>query len=224
MTSSHPDYLSRREFLAKALQSSSLAMLAMSFGNQAAARISDKTKSTALIYATRYGATRDTSVWVRKGMDMPVDLLDIERISFTDVLSEYDHIIVGSGIWIKGVHQRVPEFFGAGREALREKLLGTFIVCGSADGSEKGKERIVHYLDNMHALLLARPTLSGAFGGRLVVDRLTEEDRTKLTAFYKNFLNEELRDWDLTNPGKAKRFGREAKQLEAGPALQPAMR
>ncbi|NTW57147.1 MAG: hypothetical protein HGB20_08920 [Chlorobiaceae bacterium] len=194
----------------------------MSFGYEAAARISDRTKPTAIIYATRYGATRDTVVWVRKGMDMPVDLLDIERISFQDVLSGYDRIIVGSGIWIKGVHQRVPEFFQAGREALREKLLGTFIVCGSADGSEKGKERIGHYLDNMHAPLLVKPALTGAFGGRLVVDRLSEEDRTKLAAFYKNFLNEELRDWDLTDPGKAKRFGRKAKQLEAGPALQPA--
>lgn len=216
-----PDNLSRREFLSRAWKYSSLAVLAMSFGSEVSARCRDMEKSTALLYATRYGATKDTAKWIRKGMDMPVDLLDIERVSLPEVLGGYDRFIVGSGIWIMGAHPKVLEFFEIGRETLQEKLAGTFIVCGSADGSEQGKERSGHYFNKMHAPLLKEPPLSMALGGRLVVSRLSEEDRMKLTAFYKNFLNQELHDWDLTDPGKAKLFGKDAESFSAhtSPAL-----
>ncbi|NTW83635.1 MAG: hypothetical protein HGB36_09765 [Chlorobiaceae bacterium] len=210
-----PDTLSRREFLARAWKYSSLAVLAMSFGYEAAACCRDREKSTALLYATRYGATKDTAKWIRKGMEMPLDLLDIERISIPEVLGGYDRFIVGSGIWIMGAHPKVLEFFETGRETLQEKLLGTFIVCGSADGSEQGKQRSEHYFNKMHTPLLVKPPLSRAFGGRMVVSRLSEEDRTKLTAFYKNFLNQDLLDWDLTDPGKAKLFGINAESFSA---------
>lgn len=200
-------YLSRREFLARALRYSSAAALAMSFGFEASARCRDKDRSTALLYATRYGATKDTARWIRKGMEMPADVLDIERVSIPAVLAEYDRFIVGSGIWIKGAHPKVLGFFQAGRDILQERLLGTFIVCGSADGSDTGKELIERYFNLMHAPLPARPPLSRAFGGRLVVGRLSDEDREKLAAFYRNYLNQDLRDWDLTDSGKANAFG-----------------
>lgn len=207
--------LSRREFLAGALKYSSLAMMAMTFGYEASAQCRDRNKPTALLYATRYGATKDTARWIRKGMDVPVDLLDIEKVSYSEVLAGYDRFIVGSGIWIMGAHPKVIQFFETGREALQEKLLGTFIVCGSADGSEQGKQRSEHYFNKMHTPLLVKPPLSRAFGGRMVVGRLSEEDRTKLTAFYKNFLNQDLRDWDLTDSGKAKLFGKDAESFSA---------
>ncbi|MBM3421914.1 MAG: hypothetical protein FJY09_01475 [Chlorobi bacterium] len=214
-------YLSRRAFFARVLRYSSAAALAMSFGFEASARCRGKVQSTALLYATRYGATKETARWVRKGMDTPADVLDIERVSIPEVLAGYDRFIVGSGIWIKGAHPKVLEFFQTGRDTLQERLLGTFIVCGSADGSETGKELVEHYLHLMHAPLSARPPLSRAFGGRLVVGRLSDGDREKLAAFYRNYLNQELRDWDLTDSGKANVFGNEIEDILARTPAAP---
>lgn len=200
--------LSRREFLARALRFSSLAVPAMAFGRDVAAFCnSDMRRPVGLIYATRYGATRETAKWIRKGMAMPVELVDIERVSLPEVLAGYDRFIVGSGIWIDGPHKKVLEFFETERDGLRERLLGTFIVCGSADGSERGKQMIAHYLNRMHTSLPFMPPVSRAFGGRLVVRRLNEEDRNRLTSFYRTYLDQELHDWDLTNPGVARKFG-----------------
>lgn len=136
-----------------------------------------------------------------------MDVLNIEQVSIPEEHAGYDRFIFGSGILIKGAHPKVLEFFQTGRTNLQERLLGTFIVCGSADGPETGKELIGRYFGLMHASLSLKPPLSRAFGGRLLVDRLSVEDREKLTAFYRNYLNQDLRDWDLTDSGKAKAFG-----------------
>lgn len=208
-----PDHLSRREFLARVWKYSSLAMMAMSFGYEVSARERQTGKSTALLYATRYGTTRDTAEWIRNGMRTPVDLLDIERVSFSDVLAEYDRFIVGSGIWSNGVHGKVYEFFETGRDSIDGRLLATFIVCGSADGSEKGIQRIEGYFNGMHASLATKPPLSRAFGGRLVVERLSEEDRSRLSAFYSQYLHDQLRSWDRTDPAKATNFGNDVSTL-----------
>jgi menaquinone-dependent protoporphyrinogen oxidase len=188
-------------------------MMAMSFGNEVLANDREKGKSTALLYATRYGATRETAEWIRKGIHAHVDLLDIERVSFPEVLAGYDRFIVGSGVWIRGVHGKVLEFLETGRDRLDGRLLATFIVCGSADGSETGKQRTEYYLNAMHASLASKPPMSMAFGGRLVVEHLSEVDRNALAAFYQRYLHDQLRDWDRTDPAKAGNFGKDVDAL-----------
>lgn len=207
------DHFSRREFLARVCRYSALAMMAMSFGHEVSALERAKGKSTALLYATRYGSTRETAGWIRNGMGASVELLDIERVSFREVLEGYDRFIVGSGVWIRGVHEKVLEFLETGRERLDGRLLGTFIVCGSADGSETGLQRTEHYFSAMHASLKTKPPISMAFGGRLVVEQLSEEDRNRLTAFYTNFLHDQLTSWDRTDPLKARHFGKDISAL-----------
>ena len=214
------DSYSRREFLIRTGRYSSLALTALLFGFDLAARDRNVERTTALVYATRYGATMETAGWIRSGLQAPVDLLDIEHISFSDVLRGYDRFIVGSGIWSGAVHSKVSEFFQAGREQLDGKLLATFIVCGSEENTAAGKAHIESYFNAMHAPLATRPPISKALGGRLVIERLSDADRNALSEFYLRNLHDQLRGWDRTDPAKARLFGVDISHTIDHPSLQ----
>lgn len=202
------DLISRRDFLVKAAWS----LAALNFGCSLSGLIRDGSR-TALIYATKYGATKDTANWIRNGMGGEVDLLNIEDISFPGTAKRYDAFIIGSGVWIGGVHNRLLEFLTSQTEMLDGKILATFIVCGTDGGTESGKKRISGYFDQFHAPLKRMPHMSDYFGGRIIVEQLTEEDREALIKFYRTFLKSELTSWDRTEPDRAGLFGKDAARL-----------
>ena len=203
------DLISRRGFLLKA----ALSLAALNFGCSISKLRGDRAGNTALIYATRYGATKDTAQWIRTGIDREVDLLNIEDISFTRAVNGYDSFILGSGVWTGGVHNRLLDFLTSQAELLDGKITASFIVCGTDGGTESGKKRISGYFDQFHAPLKRVPLLSGSFGGRIIVEKLTDEDREALIKFYRTFLKSELMSWDKTDPERAGRFGKDAARL-----------
>ena len=207
------DFITRREFLSRVCRYSSLSMMALFFGCDIARLPEEQKKKTALIYATRYGATKETAGWIQEGMQGPVDLLDIESISFPDVTARYDHFIIGSGVWIGGVHKKIIEFLESRKNELSGRVLATFVVCGTDGSTENGRKRIDSYFTPLYACLDKRPLLSRYFGGRVIVENLTDEDREALRVFYKTYLRAELRSWDRTDPEKAALFGGEANRL-----------
>lgn len=208
-----PDFITRREFLSRVCRYSSLSMMALFFGCDIVRLTEGQKKKTALIYATRYGATKETSGWIQEGMQGSVDLLDIESISFSEVASRYDRFIIGSGVWIGGVHKKIIEFLESRKSELNGRVLATFVVCGTDGSTENGRKRIDGYFTPLYACFDKKPLLSRYFGGRVVVENLTDEDRQALTVFYKTYLHAELRSWDRTDPGKASLFGGEVTGL-----------
>jgi menaquinone-dependent protoporphyrinogen IX oxidase len=203
------DMISRRGLLLKA----ALSLAALNFGCSISKLTGDGTGNTALIYATKYGATKDTANWICNGFNGEVDLLNIEDISFPRTAKGYDSFIIGSGVWIGGVHNRLLDFLTSQTEMLDGKVIASFIVCGTEGDTESGKKRISGYFDQFHAPLKRMPLLSEYFGGRIVVEKLTDEDREALIKFYRTFLKSELKSWDKTDPDKAGRFGKDAARL-----------
>jgi len=203
------DSVNRREFLSGALKYASLSLLAFNFGCSISTLIDDRSKNAGLIYATKYGSTKDTAIWIKDGARREIDLLDIESISYSEVSSRYDFIIVGSGVWIGGVHEKLIEFLTSEAKALDDKVIASFIVCGTDGSTESGRERINTYFDQLHEQLRTPPLLSEYFGGRIIVEKLTSEDREALVQFYRTYLNSELTSWDRTDPEKARRYGKD---------------
>lgn len=201
------DSINRREFLS-ACKYFSLSLLALNFGCSISKLIGDKSKNVALIYATKYGATKDTSYWIRNGINGKVDLLNIEGIPSSDVASRYDLFIIGSGIWVGGVHEKIIDFFISQAGILNSKVIASFIVCGTDGSTKEGKQRIDGYFEQLHSPLKDRPILSEYFGGRIIVEKLTKEDREALIRFYRTYLKTELMSWDKTDPKKAAFFGK----------------
>ena len=208
-----PEFITRREFLSRVCRYSSLSMMALFFGCDIARLTEGQKKKTALIYATRYGATKETAGWIQEGKQGPVDLLYIESVSFSEVASRYEQFIIGSGVWIGGVHKKIIEFLESRKSELNGRVLATFVVCGTDGSTENGRKRIDGYFTPLYACFDKKPLLSRYFGGRVVVENLTDEDRQALTVFYKTYLHAELRSWDRTDPEKASLFGGEVTGL-----------
>ena len=198
----------RREFLKLSSKFVLVSMAAFNFGCSLQPLVQDKNKKVALLYATRYGATKDTAEWIAEGYDGEIDLLNIEEISFSQTARKYDLFIIGSGVWIDGVHKDVLKFLETQKEELRGKVLASFILCGTTDKDKDGKKRIEQYFRKFHASLDEKPALNEKFGGRMIIDKLNEKDKKLLTMFYKKILKREFVSWDRTEPEKARLFAK----------------
>jgi menaquinone-dependent protoporphyrinogen oxidase len=194
---------SRRDFIKCSLT----ALLALNFGCTIKGLLGRDKNRAALIYGTKYGATRDTASWIKKGAGNTVDLINIENLNFKKAVADYDLFIIGSGVWIDGIHKRLKQFLSSESSSLQQKVVASFVVCGSRDTTEGGRKRIKRYLDQIHTPLAYKPALSNYFGGRVIVEQLTEEDREALTRFYKKYLKKELESWDRTEEKKAVMYG-----------------
>ncbi len=200
--------MDRRDFLLTtgiALASAS----AYSFGNSIKPLIDDKLEKIALVYGTRYGATEDTAKWIAKGIGSNVDVLNIETIDFDETIHKYDKFIIGSGIWIDGAHKRLMELLSTHTEQIQSKIIASFIVCGTTGEDEAGKARIEGYFERFHKALDVKPALKRHFGGRMIIDKLSEKDRKLLDNFYRNVLKKEFVSWDRTKPEISEKFGTE---------------
>jgi len=162
----------------------------------------------AIIYGTRYGATRDTAGWIAEGMGGDVALLDIEKLDTEGLAERYDRLVIGSGIWIDGPHKKLLKLLEEQGAALAPKIAAGFVVCGTTDRDEAGRKRIAGYLDRLVAPLPRPPKLQRAFGGRMIIARLDERDRRLLENFYTRIIHKPFKDWDRTDPRGAKAFGK----------------
>ncbi len=199
-----PLKIDRRKFLHVTLTS----VAALSFGCSISPLVKNKKKKVALIYATRYGATKDTAEWIAQGAQRDIDLLNIEEISFETTAKKYDLLIIGSGVWIDGVHKDLLTFLETQKEHLENKIIASFILCGTTPKDQQGEARIAQYFRKFHASLEKEPPLSNYFGGRMIIDKLNQKDKKLLKHFYKNVLKREFVSWDRTEPKKALLFGK----------------
>ncbi len=205
--------LNRREFFHKTGRYSLTSVLALNFGFGISQLVKADSSKMALIYATRYGATKDTVLWIKSGLQRDVELLNIEEVTdFQALATKYDYYVVGSGVW-RGIHEKLVTFLSSESKALQGKVLGSFVVCGSTAATESGKRRIDGYLKQIHSPLGYKPTFNTHFGGRLSVEKLTEADKQALTRFYQVYLNKALESWDRTEPSKAQLYGMDLQQF-----------
>lgn len=198
--------MDRRDFLftaGMALMSAS----AYSFGESIKPLINEKTDKIALIYGTRYGATEDTAKWIAKGMGTSVDVLNIESIDLDEIFHQYDRFIIGSGIWIDGAHKRLMELLSKHADEIQSRIVASFIVCGTTGEDEAGQGRIEGYFKRFHKPLTVKPKIQRHFGGRMIIEKLSEKDRKLLDNFYRNVLKKEFVSWDRTKPKDAEKFG-----------------
>ncbi|MCK4974236.1 MAG: hypothetical protein KAR81_03205, partial [Sulfurimonas sp.] len=188
----------RRNFLKYGSTITLLSIGAFNFGCSIKPLVQDKNKKVALIYATRYGATKDTAQWIEQGLDREVELLNIEDISFTETAKKYDLFIIGSGVWIDGVHKDMLKFLQTQKAELKDKIVASFILCGTTNKDVQGEARIEQYFTKFHSSLDKKPPLNEKFGGRMIIDKLNDKDKKLLEMFYKKVLKREFVSWDRT--------------------------
>ena len=129
---------------------------------------------TLIVYGTRYGATASTAEEItellrQEGLD--VNLVNLKKDKVKDI-TEYELIIVGSGIRIGKWTKEPEKFLKKFQKELAKKKTALFVCCGAAhpltEEPEKSNEieaAKTKYLEAKAAQYNLKPTALGLFGG-----------------------------------------------------------
>ena len=154
-----------------------------------------------VLYGTRYGATADTSeiitdVLRQEGFE--VRLVNVKKDKVQSI-SEFELVIVGSGIRMGRWTKEPEKFLGKFQKELSRKKLALFVCCGGASPLTAGEEKIKEmedakrkYLEDKAVQYNLNPIAIGFFGG--VYD----------LRFYYFCENENDKGWELhmIEPGR----------------------
>jgi menaquinone-dependent protoporphyrinogen oxidase len=127
-----------------------------------------------IVYGTRYGATARTSediadVFRKEGL--VVKVVNLKEDEVKDI-SEYDLVIVGSGIKIKKWTKEPENFLKKFQKELKKKKTAIFICCGAkypldekADKEKEIEYAKTKYLEEKADKYNLQPIAFGLFGG-----------------------------------------------------------
>jgi menaquinone-dependent protoporphyrinogen oxidase len=127
-----------------------------------------------IVYGTRYGATASTSEDVaealrKEGLDVKV--VDLKKDKVKDI-TEYELIIVGSGIQINRWTKEPEKFLKKFQKELAKKKVALFVCCGSTqpldnkiDKAKSIENARTKYLEEKAAKYNLQPIALGLFGG-----------------------------------------------------------
>jgi menaquinone-dependent protoporphyrinogen oxidase len=127
-----------------------------------------------IVYGTRYGATANTAeviadILKQDGFEVKVADAKKEKVQS---ISEFDLIIVGSGIQMGRWTKEPENFLKKFRNDLSKKKIALFVSCGSANPLSEGEQKNKEIADAKQKYLEAKaveynvkPIALGFFGG-----------------------------------------------------------
>jgi menaquinone-dependent protoporphyrinogen oxidase len=127
-----------------------------------------------VVYGTRTGATANTSEVIADALQkegLSVKIVDAKKEKVKGI-SEYDLVVVGSGVQIGKWTGESEDFLKKHQKELASKKLALFVSCGAAtplsEGEQKTKEMDTgkqKYLEDKAAQYNLKPVALGYFGG-----------------------------------------------------------
>lgn len=188
--------MKRRNFIGTGLVAGSAALLSThAFGLEFYPRAS--VQKWAVVYGTRYGSTRDAAVWISEGMGGIAQVLDCRE---NPDLTQFDHLIFGSGIYGGKVAAELEKFVLTRQNATKDKIRACFVVCGQG---ERGAATYVSVLENLCGV---KAPVSHSFPGRMTKILLSEQDHEGLKNFYERS-NRPFLDYDNLSRKDSLAFG-----------------
>lgn len=127
-----------------------------------------------IAYGTRYGATAHTSEEISKTFQekkVDVKVINLKEENVNDI-TEYELVIVGSGIKIGNWTKEPEKFLKRFQKELTKKKVALFVCCGSAQplNEEEKKPEVIDnvkrkYLQEKATKYNLQPIALGFFGG-----------------------------------------------------------
>ena len=154
----------------------------------------------AILFGSRYGSTRDASLWISEGMGGIADVFDARE---NPDLSSFDYIIVGSGIYSGKINQPLETYLMGNSALISNRIKALFIVCGSGDNP-----RTQAYVDLLAKFCHAKPPLTRIFSGRVTKRLLNKEDYKIEEEVFKR-RNQPFEDYDRLQRSDCLKFGEE---------------
>lgn len=154
----------------------------------------------AILFSSRYGSTRDASIWISEGMGGIADAFDARE---NPDLSSFDYIIVGSGIYSGKINQVLETYLTGNSALISNRIKALFIVCSSSDNP-----RAQAYVDTLAKFCQAKPPLTRVFSGRMT-KRLLNKDDYKIEEEVFKRRNQPFEDYDHLQRSDCLKFGEE---------------
>jgi menaquinone-dependent protoporphyrinogen IX oxidase len=154
----------------------------------------------AILFGSRYGSTRDASLWISEGMGGIADAFDARE---NPDLSSFDSIIVGSGIYMGKIDQHLETYLMRNSVLISNRIKALFIVCGAGNSP-----RAQAFLDVLAKSCQVKPPLTKIFSGRITKRLLSEEDYKIQEEVFKR-RNEPFEDYDRLKRSDCLKFGEE---------------
>jgi menaquinone-dependent protoporphyrinogen IX oxidase len=154
----------------------------------------------AILFGSRYGSTRDASLWISEGMGGIADVFDARE---NPDLSSFDYIIVGSGIYSGKINQPLETYLMGNSALISNRIKALFIVCGSGDNP-----RAQAYVDLLAKFCQAKPPLTRIFSGRVTKRLLNKEDYKIEEEVFKR-RNQPFEDYNRLQRSDCLKFGEE---------------
>jgi menaquinone-dependent protoporphyrinogen oxidase len=154
----------------------------------------------AILFGSRYGSTRDASLWISEGMGGIADAFDARE---NPDLSSFDNIIVGSGIYMGKIDQHLETYLMGNSVLISNRITALFIVCGAGDSP-----RAQAFLDVLAKSCQAKPPLAKIFPGRVTKRLLSKEDYKIEEEVFKR-RNQPFEDYDNLHRSDCLKFGEE---------------
>jgi len=135
-----------------------------------------------IVYETRYGATENTAKIIGEVLgqeEIKVKVVNAKKDKVQSI-SQFDLVIVGSGIkmgkWTKGP----KKFLGKFQKELSKKKIALFVCCGGAKPLNHGEEKLKEiedskrkYLEDISVQYNLNPISLGLFGGIFDFNKLS---------------------------------------------------
>ena len=154
----------------------------------------------AILFGSRYGSTRDASLWISEGMAGISDAFDARE---NPDLTSFDPIIVGSGIYSGKIDQPLETYLMQNSTLISNRIKALFIVCGGGD-----TPRAQAYVDVLAKSCQIKPSFIRIFSGRVTKRLLNKEDYKIEEEVFKR-RNQPFEDYDRLQRSDCLKFGEE---------------
>ena len=154
----------------------------------------------AILFGSRYGSTRDASLWISEGMGGIADVFDARE---NPDLSSFEYIVVGSGIYRGKIDTPLENYLTKNSSLISNKIKALFVVCGAGDSP-----RAQAFVDVLAKACQTKPPLIKIFSGRITKRLLNEEDYKIEEEVFKR-RNEPYEDYDRLKRSDCLKFGEE---------------
>lgn len=192
--------MDRRSFLKSVLAAGGTTLLLASNTHALKLFPNPSKQKWAVLFGSRYGSTRDASIWITEGMGGIADVFDARE---NPDLSSFDLVIVGSGIYMGKIDRALESYLARNATLFSQRIRALFVVCGGGD-----TPRAQAYVDGLAKSCMAKPPLTKVFSGRLTRKLLNTEDY-KIEEEVAKRRNQPYEDYDHLQRKDCLKFGEE---------------
>jgi len=134
---------------------------------------------TLIVYASKYGFTRDCVNLLKDKLQGEVTAMDINQVTSQLDLSEFETIIIGGSIYVGKISKKLREFCEKNLEILNQKKIGLFLCCALTENEAQ------FFSDNFPAALLESAKAKKTFGSDARLEKMNFLDKTIIKAVTK---------------------------------------